>query len=50
MGTEMVAITAGEAANPRKTVPKAIERVFYRSASFIGYCALDFVRNLLTIA
>lgn len=34
MGTEMVAITAGEAANPRKTVPKAIERVFYRILFF----------------
>nr|AAB39866.1 putative permease [Uromyces viciae-fabae] len=34
MGTEMVAITAGEAANPRKTVPKAIERVFYRILVF----------------
>ncbi|MBW0480905.1 hypothetical protein O181_020620 [Austropuccinia psidii MF-1] len=30
----MVAITAGEAANPRKTVPKAIERVFYRILFF----------------
>ncbi|CAH7672968.1 amino acid permease-domain-containing protein [Phakopsora pachyrhizi] len=34
IGTEMVAITAGEAANPRKTVPKAIERVFYRILVF----------------
>lgn len=34
LGTEMVAITAGEAANPRKTVPKAIERVFYRILMF----------------
>ncbi|MBW0469818.1 hypothetical protein O181_009533 [Austropuccinia psidii MF-1] len=34
LGTEMVAITAGEAANPRKTVPKAIERVFYRILFF----------------
>ncbi|KAH9816644.1 amino acid permease/ SLC12A domain-containing protein [Melampsora americana] len=34
LGTEMVAITAGEAANPRKTVPKAVTRVFYRILVF----------------
>lgn len=39
LGTEMVAITAGEAANPRKTVPKAVTRVFYR------YVSLDLARN-----
>lgn len=34
LGTEMVAIAAGEAANPRKTVPKAISSVFYRILLF----------------
>ncbi|EGF98367.1 uncharacterized protein MELLADRAFT_51018 [Melampsora larici-populina 98AG31] len=33
-GTEIVALTAGEAANPRQTVPKAINRVFYRILMF----------------
>ncbi|MBW0469962.1 hypothetical protein O181_009677 [Austropuccinia psidii MF-1] len=33
-GTEIVALTAGEAQNPRKTVPKAINRVFYRILLF----------------
>jgi amino acid permease len=30
IGTEVLAITAGEAANPRKTLPKAIKRTFWR--------------------
>lgn len=30
LGTEIVALTAGEAENPRRNVPKAIKRVFYR--------------------
>ncbi|EGG10318.1 uncharacterized protein MELLADRAFT_34045 [Melampsora larici-populina 98AG31] len=34
LGTEMVAIAAGEAANPRKSVPKAISSVFYRILLF----------------
>ncbi|GAA95789.1 uncharacterized protein L969DRAFT_62736 [Mixia osmundae IAM 14324] len=34
LGTEIVALAAGEAANPRKTVPKAIRRVFYRILLF----------------
>lgn len=33
-GTELVGITAGEAANPRKTVPKAINKVFFRILIF----------------
>lgn len=33
-GTELVGITAGEAANPRKTVPKAINKVFFRILFF----------------
>lgn len=32
--SQVVAVTAGEAANPRKTVPKAIRRVFYRILLF----------------
>ncbi|KAL8287079.1 hypothetical protein RQP46_004085 [Phenoliferia psychrophenolica] len=34
IGTEIVALTAGEAANPRRNVPKAIQRVFWRIVIF----------------
>jgi len=30
LGTEIVALTAAEAENPRRNVPKAINRVFWR--------------------
>lgn len=33
-GTELVGITAGESTNPRKTVPRAINRVFFRIVVF----------------
>ena len=33
-GTEIVALAAGEAENPRRNVPKAIRRVFYRILIF----------------
>ncbi|CCE62117.1 hypothetical protein TPHA_0B04480 [Tetrapisispora phaffii CBS 4417] len=33
-GTELVGITAGEAANPRKTVPRAIKKVTFRILIF----------------
>ncbi|CAI7631714.1 unnamed protein product [Penicillium manginii] len=33
-GTEMVGITAGESANPRKAVPRAIQQVFWRILIF----------------
>lgn len=33
-GTELVGITAGEAANPRKSVPRAINKVVFRIAMF----------------
>ncbi|GAV48515.1 hypothetical protein ZYGR_0K00200 [Zygosaccharomyces rouxii] len=33
-GTELVGISAGEAANPRRTVPKAINKVIFRIALF----------------
>lgn len=33
-GTEMVGITAGESANPRRAVPKAIKQVFWRILIF----------------
>ncbi|CCF57717.1 hypothetical protein KAFR_0D00700 [Kazachstania africana CBS 2517] len=33
-GTELVGITAGEAANPRKTVPRAIKKVVFRILLF----------------
>jgi amino acid transporter len=29
-GTEFLAVSAGEAENPRKTIPRAVRRVFYR--------------------
>jgi amino acid transporter len=34
LGTEIIATTLGEAENPRKTVPRAIKRVFYRLVFF----------------
>ena len=34
IGTEIIATTFGEARNPRKTVPRAISRVFYRLLFF----------------
>lgn len=34
LGTEIVATTLGEAQNPRKAVPKAIKRVFFRLMAF----------------
>ncbi|KAH9811089.1 amino acid permease/ SLC12A domain-containing protein [Melampsora americana] len=45
VGTETVAVAAGEAENPRKTVPKAIKRVFYRILVF--YLGGVFVIGLL---
>jgi yeast amino acid transporter len=33
-GVEMVAVAAGEAANPRKNIPKAVRRVFWRIIFF----------------
>lgn len=33
-GTELVGITAGEASNPRRTVPRAINKVFFRILLF----------------
>ncbi|WVF69395.1 hypothetical protein IAT40_004171 [Kwoniella sp. CBS 6097] len=34
MGSELVAVTVGEAKNPRKTVPKAIKKTFFRILFF----------------
>lgn len=36
-GTELVGITAGEAENPRKTVPAAIRKTFYRILFFFVF-------------
>lgn len=36
LGTELVGVVVGEAANPRKTIPKAIKLTFYRILVF--YC------------
>lgn len=35
IGTEIIATTLGEAENPRKTVPRAIKRVFFRYVFFL---------------
>ncbi|KAL8286128.1 hypothetical protein RQP46_004616 [Phenoliferia psychrophenolica] len=45
LGTEIVALTAGEAENPQRTVPKAIKKVFYRITIF--YVGGVFVIGLL---
>jgi amino acid transporter len=34
LGTEIVAVTVGEARNPRRAVPRAIRRVFFRIVTF----------------
>lgn len=34
IGTEIVAIAAGEAKNPRRNIPKAIKRVYIRILLF----------------
>jgi len=34
VGTEIVAVTVGEARNPRRAVPRAIRRVFFRIVTF----------------
>ncbi|KAM0755033.1 AAT family amino acid transporter [Meredithblackwellia eburnea MCA 4105] len=45
LGTEIVALTAGEAENPRRNVPKAIRRVFYRILVFyiFGVLAISLI-------
>ncbi|CCK70717.1 lysine permease KNAG_0F00480 [Huiozyma naganishii CBS 8797] len=45
-GTELVGITAGEAANPRKTVPRAINKVVFRIVLFY-IMSLFFIGMLL---
>jgi amino acid transporter len=45
LGTEIVALTAGEAQNPRRNMPKAIRRVFFRIAFF--YVLGTFVMGLI---
>ncbi|KZO99315.1 hypothetical protein CALVIDRAFT_548644 [Calocera viscosa TUFC12733] len=45
IGTEVVAIAAGEAKNPRKNIPKAIKRVYIRICIF--YIAGTFIISLL---
>ncbi|BGP50979.1 hypothetical protein JCM10450v2_006905 [Rhodotorula kratochvilovae] len=45
LGTEIVALTAAEAENPRRNVPKAINRVFWRILFF--YVAGVFVMSLI---
>ncbi|OLL21893.1 putative proline-specific permease put4 [Neolecta irregularis DAH-3] len=39
-GTELIAITAGEARNPRRNVPKAVRRVFWRIIIFYVFGVL----------
>ena len=39
-GVEMVAVAAGEAANPRKNIPKAVKRVFWRIMFFYVFGSL----------
>ncbi|KAG2186269.1 hypothetical protein INT43_002707 [Umbelopsis isabellina] len=45
IGTEIVAIAAGEAANPRKNIPKAIKKVYIRICLF--YILGTFIIGLL---
>ncbi|GAA5991735.1 hypothetical protein JCM11641_004847 [Rhodosporidiobolus odoratus] len=45
LGTEIVALTAGEAQNPRRNMPKAIRRVFFRILFF--YVIGTFIMGLI---
>ncbi|TYJ51597.1 hypothetical protein B9479_007822 [Cryptococcus floricola] len=40
MGTELIGVTVGEAKNPRKTVPAAIKKTFFRIIFFYMLCIL----------
>ncbi|WVQ72226.1 hypothetical protein IAR50_001775 [Cryptococcus sp. DSM 104548] len=40
MGTELIGVTVGEAKNPRKTVPAAIKKTFFRVIFFYMFCIL----------
>ncbi|RDW77940.1 putative dicarboxylic amino acid permease [Coleophoma crateriformis] len=45
LGTELVGVTVGEAANPRRVIPRAIKLTFYRILLF--YVVLVFLLTLL---
>jgi amino acid transporter len=45
LGTELVGVTVGEAANPRKVIPRAIKLTFYRILLF--YIVLVFLLGML---
>ncbi|ODN86860.1 amino acid transporter [Cryptococcus wingfieldii CBS 7118] len=40
MGTELIGVTVGEAKNPRRTVPAAIKKTFFRVIFFYMLCIL----------
>lgn len=45
IGSELVAVTAGEAQNPRETIPRAVKATFYRI--FIFYIGCVFAVSLI---
>lgn len=45
LGTELVGVTAGEAQNPRRSIPKAIKLTFYRILFF--YCLSVFLIGMI---
>ena len=45
LGTELVGVTAGEASNPRRNIPRAIKLTFYRILLF--YVVLVFLLGML---
>ncbi|KAL6864054.1 amino acid permease/ SLC12A domain-containing protein [Trichoderma novae-zelandiae] len=45
LGTELVGVTAAEAQNPRRTIPKAIKLTFYRILFF--YCLSVFLLGMI---
>ncbi|KAF9233829.1 dicarboxylic amino acid permease [Melanogaster broomeanus] len=47
IGTELIGVTVGETQNPRKNVPKAIKRMFFRIVVF--YIGGTFVISLTTL-
>lgn len=46
MGTELIGVTVGEAENPRKNIPRAIRRTFWRILIFyVSQCSLYFSKD-----
>lgn len=45
MGTELIGVTVGEAENPRKNIPRAIRRTFWRILIFYVSLLISCIRR-----